>query len=288
MKNQDDFEQYFTPKSGTPGMDDKFQAFTVKSVDADKRQITGVASAEIIDRDDEVVTIAALKAAIQGYMENPVILASHAHRTDSGKSPVVGKVVSYQFKGKQLYITVEFADTELGSEYWKLYRDKFQRAFSIGFRVFKSHEEHRDNKRVRIIDEIELYEISCVAVPANPAALSKAKSFVAAKRLEREQKRILDNPDLFEKLLDRYEKLAFEGGDIPADSDLWGRFSAAEKQILLELQSASVDFGELTFEGSFGDDFQDGADAFVEDYGKTIVDDSGAFEDEPDYLEFFV
>lgn len=296
MKNQDDFTTYFKPKSAaeTPGIHEKYQAFSVKSIDAEKRQITGVASSEIIDRDGEIVSIEAIKRAVPAYMQNPVILAAHKHRTDSGRSPVVGSVVAYKFQRKDFIITVQFADTELGREYWELYKNKHQRAFSMGFGVKDSKSEIRNGKTVRVITSIELYEISCVAIPANPAALVKAKNFVAAKRLEREQKKILDNPDLFEKLLDRYEAVAFESGDIPEGSDLWEQFSAAEKQILLELQTDSVDFAESIDKDWPGEEIDCGFDDFVEDYEKSITGDSGAAEDdfdfpaenEPDYMEY--
>ncbi len=164
--------------------------FVVKSVDTEKQRVTGIASSETIDRDGEIITIAALRKAIKGYMKNPVVLACHTHRTATGHSPTVGKVVEYQFKGKSLWVTVEFAKTELGEEYWTLYRDKVQRAFSIGFRATEPpKEEVIDGKRVPVYTEIELYEISCVPVPSNRDALTKAKrrkmDFVNQKRAER-------------------------------------------------------------------------------------------------------
>jgi HK97 family phage prohead protease len=303
--NQDDFTQFFTPKSaaGTPGTDEKFQAFSVKSINTEQRRITAVASSEIIDRDNEIVSLAAIKAAVKEYMKNPVILAGHSHRLNDGRSPVVGSVVDYKFQGKDFVITVEFADTELGREYWELYKNKHQRAFSMGFGVHKSHEESRGNKRVRIIDEIELYEISAVAVPANPAALAKAKSFVQQKRIERDVKKILDDADVFEKLLDKFDQLSSEYGDpfgnIPEDSYLWEKFSAAEIEILKDLEKSSEGWGfdeDFPYEDCCGGDIKDESDVGGGDFVKAVTSDSGASDDEiesggddePDYFEFFV
>lgn len=260
-----DAENYFTPKAAAPGADEKLQALTVKNIDTEKRRITGVASAEIVDRDLEIVTIDALKAAIDGFMANPVILASHSHRLQDGRSPVIGKVVSYQFKGKELLITVEFADTPLALEYWGLYRDKFQRAFSIGFRILNSKPEMREGKQIRVITEIELYEISCVPVPANPAALSKArKSFVQRKRLDREKVAIMDDGVAFAMLLDRrYEA----SGDIKAESEEPGYFSEAEKELLDDFERNILDDG--ADDEYFFDD---------EDYNKALFSE---LKDEP-------
>lgn len=148
----------------------------VKEIDEDARQITAVASAEIVDRDNEVVAISALKAAIPAYMTNPVVLAGHKHTTPDGTSPVVGRVVKAWTAAKEMFVKIQFAPTALGEEYWLLYSGKFQRALSIGFRTTaQPRREVRDGKSVDVITALELYEISCVPVPANPAALSKSQ-----------------------------------------------------------------------------------------------------------------
>jgi len=79
-------------------------------------------------------------------MKNPVILAGHSHRLGDGRSRVVGSVVGYKFQGKDFVITVQFADTELGREYWELYKNKHQRAFSMGFGRRNSKREDRAPK----------------------------------------------------------------------------------------------------------------------------------------------
>jgi HK97 family phage prohead protease len=180
-----------------------------------------------------------------GYMQNPVILASHQHKLSNGKSSVVGKVVSYRFDKQNLIVTIEFAETDLATEYWNLYRDKFQRALSIGFHILKSpREEIIDGQRVRVFDSIELLEISCVAIPANREALSK--NFVQKKRIEREKHRILDDVDALLDLFDRYDDVRFDidrMGQVPADHPVWKSFSAAEKEILLDFHKDDLDWG---------------------------------------------
>ncbi|MBN2375720.1 MAG: HK97 family phage prohead protease [Sedimentisphaerales bacterium] len=166
-----------------------FTGIEVKSVDVEKRQITGLASTGALDRTGEIVLPSAFKKTLPEFMKNPVVLAAHLSELPGGHSPVVGKVVKAWIDSKGLNITVEFAKTELGEEYWILYSQKTQRAFSIGFRVLQSHDDYIEGKRVEIITEVELYEISCVAIPANQEALVKSKQakadFVAGKKNDR-------------------------------------------------------------------------------------------------------
>jgi HK97 family phage prohead protease len=160
--------------------------FEVKGGDANKRQIEAIASAPSIDRDGEIISIEALKAALPGYLRNPVILASHVHKTDTGNSSVVGKCVAARVDSAGLHITVEFAKTALGEEYLGLYKDKHQRAFSIGFMPIRYEDRQIKGNLVRVFTEVELLEISCVAVPSNRDALSKSAKrkagFVGRKR----------------------------------------------------------------------------------------------------------
>ena len=164
----------------------EFHALFVKSIDQEKRQITAYASTGILDRYGDIVEPEAFRETMPLYMKNPVILAAHQHKIETGHSPVVGNVIKWWIDKIGLGIIIEFArGTELADEYWLLYSQKFQRAFSIGFSVVESHDEMRDGLRINIITKLELYEISCVPVPANPDALSKSKqrkrAFVADK-----------------------------------------------------------------------------------------------------------
>ena len=201
-----------------------------KILDEQRRRIAAVISSEVIDRDGEIVSVASLRAAMQDYMKNPVLLAGHCHKLNTGTSPVVGRIVAYEVLGKNVEVVVEFAGTALGLEYWELYRHKYQRAFSIGFRPLASEEQTIGGKRVRVYTAIELFEVSCVAVPANPLALSKGKSrggdFVRRKRIDREKQRLLADDDAYIDLLET--KLDdFLAGDTEG-------LSAAEIELLAE------------------------------------------------------
>lgn len=166
----------------------EWQGLFVKSIDQEKRQITAIASTGSIDRDGEIILPSAFKKCLPGYMKNPVILAGHQHKLSDGRSPVVAKCIDARVTKDAFQIVVEFAKTSLADEYWHLYRDKFQQAFSVGFMLGKCHDELRDGKRIPVHTEVKLIEISCVPVPSNPDALSRSvkrkRDFIANKRSE--------------------------------------------------------------------------------------------------------
>lgn len=163
----------------------------VKGIDEAKRQVTGIASVDTVDRDGEIISLAAVKDALAGYLVNPVVLAAHSHKTTTGDSTVVGHVVKAwvdESNGPKrgLNIVVQFADTDLGEQYWKLYAGKHQRAFSIGF----APKEYDRHAKPPVINKLELYEISCVPVPSNRESLVKSrkekrKDFIQAKRFDK-------------------------------------------------------------------------------------------------------
>lgn len=168
------------------------QSLFVKSIDQANRRITAVASTGNVDRHGEIILPSAFEEMLPIYMTNPVVIASHQHRLDSGHSSVVGNAVKIWIDKVGLNVIVEFEDeTELGKEYWTLYSKKRQRAFSVGFIPLEWKDE-QDEKlgRVRIYTKVELLELSCVPVGSNRESLSKARQrkadFVERKRLGRE------------------------------------------------------------------------------------------------------
>ena len=147
----------------------------VKSVDTKKRQIRVLASSGDLDRHNERVLPEAFRKRLNIFKANPVILACHDHSHDDGSPPVVGKAEKTWIDASGLWAIIEFAETKLAEQYWQLYSGGFMRAVSIGFSPIAWRDEIEDGGRVRVFEEVELYEISLVAVPANRSALSKSK-----------------------------------------------------------------------------------------------------------------
>jgi HK97 family phage prohead protease len=170
------------------------QSLFVKSIDEAKRQIEAVVSTAELDRQDEIIEPEAFRETLGIYLKNPVVISSHQHRLETGHSSVVGQTVKAWIDTKGLHVIIQFASTVLGDEYWLLYKDKFQRAFSVGFIPLEWKDGTSDGgQRVRTYTRVELLEISCVPVPANRNALSKSKQrkadFVAEKIAQRESEK---------------------------------------------------------------------------------------------------
>lgn len=225
-----------------------YQSLFVKSVDEEKRQITALASSGEIDRHGEIVKPSAFKKHIAGYMKNPVLLASHQHRLTDGRSPVVGSVVKAWIDKSGLWIVVEFAETELGKEYWLLYSKKHQRAFSIGFMPIKSEDEKIGDRTVRVFTEVELLEISCVAVPSNREALSRSAQrkagFVAGKR-EEKVRGVYGEYLKSERLDRRYEVWQYT----PKDKREQHKFTDEERTLFADRDEKSKEFAEALLRG---------------------------------------
>lgn len=149
-----------------------------KAINEEDHSINFVISTDKVDRDNEIVEVAAVAAAIKDFAKNPVALTYHRHQLDDGTSPVIGVWDTDSFRAFKHHseMRLRFAvGTDKGAEYWYLYSNRFQKAVSIGFWVLDGAEEKKDNIRYYRITKIELFEISCVPVGANRQALSKTK-----------------------------------------------------------------------------------------------------------------
>ena len=162
-----------------------------ESVSQEKRTVTGIISSNIIDRDGEIVSADAIKKAMAAFMKNPVVIVYHKHKLDDGTPVVIGKVVRWWQDNGKTWAEIEFAKTQLAEEYWILYSQGFQKAFSIGFRSIKTETGYIDGKSVLTHTEIEVYEVSLVAVGANQEALTKALQDYFTKEIAAMESRIV-------------------------------------------------------------------------------------------------
>jgi len=162
-------------------MNTKFFFANVKAINVDEKTIDVIASTADKDRDGDIILPDAFKKSLKSFKANPVILACHQHRLQSGSSPVIGSAIpeSIKISDKDMGFTMRFADTALGDEYWVLYRDKHMRAFSVGFIAEKWEDARDDNGRFshRTYTQVELLEVSAVPVPSNRQALARAKGY---------------------------------------------------------------------------------------------------------------
>ena len=147
--------------------------FEVKKSNDDNRTIEGVFSTPDVDRSGDP-PIEQESWNLKNFKKNPVVLFAH----DSRNIPI-GKVTKLKLDEKgNLAGKIMFAVDEgvgiygdLIKTVYNLYKGKFMRAFSVGFKLG----EITDDKKGMKLIKNELLEISCVPVPANALALAKAK-----------------------------------------------------------------------------------------------------------------
>lgn len=144
-----------------------------RAVDQANRTITARFMSGEMDRHGTVIPPSSIRKTLKEFLRNPVVLAAHDDR-GYAHAPVIGRVLSIEVKDDAAEATIQFASTTAAEEYWTLYRDGFMRGFSIGFRVVKRARVPRADGtgEYERYDEIELLEISCVAIPSNKSALA--------------------------------------------------------------------------------------------------------------------
>jgi len=142
-----------------------------KSIDESEHSFIGVASAEVIDRDNEVVVVDGLD--ISEYMRNPVLTFQHQYNefpigrtlwlkstNNGGVKKLIGKF--------QLHLKTEESKTV-----WELIKDGYLRTLSIMFTPL-TYEDSPDG--IRFWKTAKLLEIAVVTIPANPEAFIESVS----------------------------------------------------------------------------------------------------------------
>ena len=146
---------------------------------SDKLVIGGYASIEMVDKQNDLITLDALDEAVKKYMENPKyrnVMTNHSNVQ-------VGDVIpSYRDKNGRLWKTgvddVGFfvvikmrEDIEKAREVGRDIRSGSMRSFSIGGQALskrkKTHEEHGEYNE---IDKLELHEVTICEKGINPEA----------------------------------------------------------------------------------------------------------------------
>jgi HK97 family phage prohead protease len=151
----------------------------VRSVNEAKRQITFTSSDESVDRYGDILKVSGWQ--FSNYLKNPVVL--WAHRSNE---PPIGRCIEIHTESNPpaLVQTIEFADEAtypFAATIFSLYKGGFLRAVSVGFLPLEAPTRIPDGDGYEY-GSMELLELSCVPVPANPQALARAveKGFDAA------------------------------------------------------------------------------------------------------------
>jgi len=201
----------FTDLKGTELVERK--QFIGDIVVSECEEKTCVARITTIDEDAENDVIIPEGADLRRFNKNPIIHVNHSYKVED----VVANVTELAMDDKGIVAKMKFADTERANDCWKLVKDKFVRANSIGFIARKSlhagTKEFKDYVKSkalkvsdscrRLITEWELLESSIVSLPCNPEALMQA---VSAKQIELSEKTLkeLDLPNMVtEKVIEK-------------------------------------------------------------------------------------
>lgn len=158
----------------------------VKAVNDEERRITFVISTNDQDRSEDVIDPKGID--FSDYLANPVVPYGHNY---SGKS--YGRGENLSVDGNKLIGDVvfppegDFPDADI---VYKLYKNKFQHAVSIGF-IPVDYEPNENSKYGIHFTKISMLEFSLVLVPDNPKA-TRLKSFLEEN---------CDDKELIEKIL---------------------------------------------------------------------------------------
>ena len=151
----------------------KVMDFEVSQVDDSARTFWAVASTGSLDRQGDIIEASGWH--LSNFLKNPVIPWAHDYA-----APPVAKALEVRVQGSSLLFQAQFPTAEeyaFGDTIYKLYRGGYLRAFSVGFapiesQVVVNQVDGRSLTGNHYLKQ-ELYEISCVTLPANPQALSQ-------------------------------------------------------------------------------------------------------------------
>lgn len=136
----------------------------IKSINSEDNSdiitIRGFANTVSKDRSGDVIPASAWKTenALTNYMKNPIILFAHNH------SRPIGKCIDVNPTEFGLEISAEILK-DSDEAVFSLIKNGILKTFSVGFRCLDADWDEATN--IFIIKDLELYEVSVVAVPCN-------------------------------------------------------------------------------------------------------------------------
>ena len=155
----------------------------VRSINEEARTLEAVASTGAVDSYGTILRCTPEAVDLRRFNENPVLLAFH----DDHSFPV-GQCLNMRVEGGELIFTAKFDDiTEMDRAVWEKYKARTMRGFSVRFETTEQQTIEVNGRAVTEYTKWELFETSCVPIPANPEALRRsagARGNMALKRSE--------------------------------------------------------------------------------------------------------
>ena len=135
-----------------------------------RKIIAGYASLAVIDTENEYIPVEVLKDGLATLMDDE----SYANIMIVHKNIQIGKILerfdnlTTHVDDKGLFIVAEIRDDlEIAKATWEKIEDGEIRGFSIGGEIIEDHKECDDKGCIKVIDKINLFEISVCSCPVN-------------------------------------------------------------------------------------------------------------------------
>jgi len=159
----------------------KFFASEIKNVNENDQTVIAIVSTKKVDRDGDVINPDAFKTRLKHYKEHPVFLVNHRYDVQS----IIGEAKSVKITENGLEATFKyFVGQGNPAADWAFNLAKNGiAAFSVGF-IGHAYEPIVDKESKmtvgRTFTDVELIEISQVAVPSNRGALQIGRAAAMA------------------------------------------------------------------------------------------------------------
>lgn len=154
------------------------------SPDGELKLFGGIASSSSVDRDMERMDKAVLSKIASGLRKNSTVFFNH-----DTKGLGVGTVTNAEVRGEEVYIDVMPTKAPGMADVVTQIKEGILKSFSIGGRIldYEHQFDEKLGKKVRVIKDVDCYEVSVVGVPSNKDATIMsyiAKSFEGDKLAE--------------------------------------------------------------------------------------------------------
>lgn len=130
--------------------------------------IEGYASTSHVDRENDIIDKSALMKASQQLLHNSTVFFNHAHK----ELPLGVVVDSKYITDKGLYVKVGISKNH--PTIWQSIQEGSLKYFSVAGKfnpaTIERIQKEGSTEQLRVIKDVDLYEVSIVGVPANPQA----------------------------------------------------------------------------------------------------------------------
>lgn len=156
----------------------KILEFEIKGINPDDFTVTAIVSTKKVDRDGDVLLPEAFKSRLKHYKDHPVLLIDHDYRSDK----TIGKAVSVKVTDEGLEAKFKYfvgMGNPSADWAWTCIKEGIG-AYSVGFIGYEWDPiEDKQSGYVtgRTFTDVELIEISHVAVPSNRGAVIASREY---------------------------------------------------------------------------------------------------------------